>query len=227
MQGQDQKTLQLSIAQILAGALASVSAAIAASLFGVAGTLIGAALTSIVATVGGAIYMHSIERARARVRWRRNPRTGELIAEPAAPAAGAPRRTMRWLAAAAALMFLLAVGSLTAVEAVAKAPVARLLGRPAPAEADTTVAAVVRQVAPERPGRGDAGTGDAEATPEATATAAATSAPPGERPAATATTSSPKAAPTPTAPSKQAPQPAPAVDERPMPGAQPTPSVRR
>lgn len=35
-------------AQILAGALASISAAIIASTFGVAGTLIGAALTSVI-----------------------------------------------------------------------------------------------------------------------------------------------------------------------------------
>ena len=40
-----------------AGALAAVSAAVVASLFGVAGTVIGAAVASVVSTVGAALYV--------------------------------------------------------------------------------------------------------------------------------------------------------------------------
>ena len=55
--------LQLSAAQIITGALASVSAAVVASTFGVTGTLLGAALSSVVSTIAAALYSHSLERA--------------------------------------------------------------------------------------------------------------------------------------------------------------------
>src|SRR5918998_3183495 len=108
MQDQAKQAVQLSVAQVLAGALAAVSAAVVASTFGLAGTLIGAAVTSVVATVAGALYTHSLERARTRIRIRRNPRTGaleqELVPSPVAP------RAISWglVAGAAALVFALA-----------------------------------------------------------------------------------------------------------------------
>src|ERR671916_808240 len=89
MQDQAKTTVPLSVVQVLAGALAAVSAAVVASTFGLAGTLLGAAVTSVVATVAGALYTHSLERARARIRIRRDPQTGrlerELVPPPAAP----------------------------------------------------------------------------------------------------------------------------------------------
>ncbi len=64
-QGQQrQPALGLSVAQISSGALASVTAAVVASYFGISGTLIGAAITSVVATLGGALYKQSIEQAQ-------------------------------------------------------------------------------------------------------------------------------------------------------------------
>ena len=60
--------LSVSITQILASVLAAVSATVAASFFGVAGTVIGAALGSVISVVGGALYKHSIERTRDRLR---------------------------------------------------------------------------------------------------------------------------------------------------------------
>ena len=48
-----------------AGALAAVSAAVVASLFGVAGTVIGAAVASVVSTVGAALYGESLRRTNA------------------------------------------------------------------------------------------------------------------------------------------------------------------
>jgi hypothetical protein len=64
----EKKRLDLSTVQIGASALASVTSALAASVFGVAGTLIGAAVGSIVSTVAGAIYADSLRRAGQRVR---------------------------------------------------------------------------------------------------------------------------------------------------------------
>ena len=60
------KPLGLSVAQIAGGALAAVTAAVAASFLGVAGTLIGAALGSVVSSVAAAVYSTSLSRA-ARV----------------------------------------------------------------------------------------------------------------------------------------------------------------
>lgn len=62
------RTLDLSVSQVLAGALAAVSSAVAASYFGVAGTLLGAAFGSIFGTVATAVYKHSLSRTGAKVR---------------------------------------------------------------------------------------------------------------------------------------------------------------
>jgi hypothetical protein len=53
----------ISAAQVAGSALAAVSAAVVASFLGVGGTIIGAALGSIVASIGGAVYSHSFQRA--------------------------------------------------------------------------------------------------------------------------------------------------------------------
>lgn len=53
--------------QVCASTLASVSAAAVASIFGVAGTVVGAALASIVATVGSAFYSHGISRTSEKL----------------------------------------------------------------------------------------------------------------------------------------------------------------
>jgi hypothetical protein len=54
--------------QVLAGALAAITAAVLGSTMGVAGTVIGAGLASAVTTVGGALYMRSIQRTKDSVR---------------------------------------------------------------------------------------------------------------------------------------------------------------
>jgi hypothetical protein len=65
-QAEPAKPLGLSLTQIAGGALAAVTAAVAASYLGVAGTLVGAALGSVVSSVGAALYSTSLRRA-ARV----------------------------------------------------------------------------------------------------------------------------------------------------------------
>lgn len=206
MQEQERQTIQLSVAQVVAGALASVSAAVVASKFGLAGTLLGAAVTSVVATIGGALYRHSIERANARVRLRihRDPRTGALRRERLR--APQPHRRIAWgrLAGAVVLVFALALGLLTAVEVAAQAPMARLIGGDRPG-ASTTVGAVVRQVGSDLPAAVPAETTPTATAGEPTATTvpgvAPTATAPATKPARPTATSAPphKAAPTATA----------------------------
>jgi hypothetical protein len=58
----------LSATQLIATALAATTATIAASYLGVSGTVIGAALASVVSAVGNAVYGHSLRSTRDRVR---------------------------------------------------------------------------------------------------------------------------------------------------------------
>jgi hypothetical protein len=52
------------VAQIVATALAAVTAALLGSTLGVAGTVLGAGVASIVTTVGGEVYLRSLQRTR-------------------------------------------------------------------------------------------------------------------------------------------------------------------
>jgi hypothetical protein len=65
---EDRERFQLSAAQVAASSLAAMSAAVVCSYFGVAGTVIGTAVTSLVATIGSALYSYSLRRTRARLR---------------------------------------------------------------------------------------------------------------------------------------------------------------
>ncbi|NIH78243.1 hypothetical protein [Amycolatopsis viridis] len=70
-----EKKSGLSPAQVVASALAAVTAAFLGSTLGVAGTVIGAGIASVVTTVGSEIYLRSLRRTRAAAR-----RTAELLA---------------------------------------------------------------------------------------------------------------------------------------------------
>jgi hypothetical protein len=65
---EDRERIQLSAAQIAASSLAAVSAAVICSFFGVAGTVIGTAIASVLATTGSALYGYSLRRTKARLR---------------------------------------------------------------------------------------------------------------------------------------------------------------
>jgi hypothetical protein len=54
--------------QVLAGALAAVTAALIGSTMGVGGTVVGAGFASVISTVGGAVYLRSIQRTKESVR---------------------------------------------------------------------------------------------------------------------------------------------------------------
>jgi hypothetical protein len=139
----------LTVTQVVAGALAAVSAAVLASFFGVAGTVIGAALVSVVSTVGSALYSTSLSRTTERLR-----RTREApVPPPGAPAtrelppaldprrAPAPRRRPRWarVAAYAAAVFVVAMAVVTGIELVGQQPVSALVGGSDRGTSSTTI----------------------------------------------------------------------------------------
>src|SRR3712207_8069863 len=68
--------VQLSATQVAAGALAAVSSAVVASFFGLAGTLIGAALASVISTVSAALYSNSLQKTNEKLRRARGQLTG-------------------------------------------------------------------------------------------------------------------------------------------------------
>ncbi len=144
----------LSIAQVIAGALASVSAAVVASKFGVAGTIIGAAISSVTVTIGSVLYRRSIEGAHERVRTRYR-RSRNDVDEGGADFEYRvrPHRRLAWgaIAGGTVLVFVLAMGGLTAFETVARTSAARLMGQSS-GDARTTVGAVLQNVTPDESG---------------------------------------------------------------------------
>lgn len=127
---QSKKFLDLSMVQVMGGAAAAATAAFAGSYLGTVGTIIGAALASTVSAVAAAFYTASLRRtkelvrATERIRFRPGDRLPPVAAEldPAAEAvdaAAAPAsRRITWprVAAAAAAVFVIALGSITALE---------------------------------------------------------------------------------------------------------------
>lgn len=118
-------TLGITPAQVAGSALASVSGAFLASWLGVAGTLIGAALLSIVATIGSAAYTYSLRRGHEVVVRGRN---GRIVAT--APREPRPPwwRGLPWprVALASAAVLAIALVSLTAFEGLTGKPVSAL-----------------------------------------------------------------------------------------------------
>ncbi|HEX2075719.1 MAG TPA: hypothetical protein VHF92_18220 [Geodermatophilus sp.] len=176
----------LSAVQIAAGALAAVSAAVVASFFGVAGTLIGAALASVISTVSATLYGESLRRTNERLRQVRSRLTGQAGAparEPDAtrvlPTQLDPRRAPvkwrpRWprLAAGAVAVFALAMGIVTGVELIGQQPVSALVGGSS-ASGTTTIGALTNVAShrdrtpstPDSPTTPAPATSSAESTP--------------------------------------------------------------
>lgn len=142
----EQKTFDLSLTQVVGGALAAMTAAYLGSRMSVAGTVIGAALASIVAGVAGSLYTASLRHTRDRVRsvWtgRTNSTPTEVVvtrelsvpdwgqgatAASTAPAVAAANRPVplwrtgrlwKRIAVGAVATFALAVGAITGLELV-------------------------------------------------------------------------------------------------------------
>jgi hypothetical protein len=64
---EESRKLEINWVQAAAGALAAMSSAVLLSTVGVAGTLVGAAVGSVVVTLGNAVYSHYLQLSRERV----------------------------------------------------------------------------------------------------------------------------------------------------------------
>lgn len=138
---------ELSATQLVATALAAITATVAASYLGVAGTVIGAAVVSVMTAIGNAVYAHSLRTTHARVREAvptrvreavpaRRPPTSTTLTPPAAPER--PTSTFRevkverrggWQRAAfgAVALFVALLTVVTGVEIVTGRPISDLL----------------------------------------------------------------------------------------------------
>jgi hypothetical protein len=190
---------QLRVPKLLAGALAAVTAAVVASFFGVDGTLIGAAVGSILVALGEALYTRSLASAHTLARRSLLRRVGAGSAAGEDAAGTAHPQPLRWrrVTVAAVAAFGIAVGAITGMEAVAQQPLASLVGSRPPQAASTSVGAVVAGA-------------DRSASPTTRPPATSTTSPAGSAPTTTAppagpTTTAPGAAATTTAPAGTAP----------------------
>ena len=86
--------------KVIAGTLAAVTAAVLASVLGVAGTLVGAAVASLVGTVGQELYAQSLRRGYSRLR---DPRQSRVSASAATPGTVAPHHAAGGTASTAVL----------------------------------------------------------------------------------------------------------------------------
>jgi hypothetical protein len=186
---------QLRIPKLLAGALAAVSGAVVASFLGVEGTLIGAAMVSLLVAPAEALYTHSLASAHKVARRSLVRRVGEQAgaSEEGASEAGASQegasqaqpQPIRWqrVAVAAVLAFGIAVVAITGVETVANQPLASLFGSRSQQGGSTSVGVVVAGA-------------DRSAPPATRAPGTSTTSPAGPAP----TTTAPVGVPTTTAP---------------------------
>jgi hypothetical protein len=128
------RRIDLSVAQVAASALAAVVGAVLASELGVYGTIAGAAVVSIGATTGGAVFQHLFRRTGEQLRSaieatgepdRPEPRpAAELTSDWNEPQLVRARRRWTWktYAAASGMVFVLAMAPIVVVELVAGKP---------------------------------------------------------------------------------------------------------
>jgi hypothetical protein len=146
----------IDIPKTLAAALAAVCAAVAGSFLGVAGTLAGAAIASIIGTVGTEIYTRSLKRGAEKLQTytptfvKAPAAVGtppvEAATEEEAPSHTVPADSgggLRWkrIALIAGAVFVVAVGALSVVELVAQRSVASMVGHDS--SGTTTVSSVL------------------------------------------------------------------------------------
>ncbi|GAA2477071.1 hypothetical protein [Winogradskya humida] len=139
----------IQISKVVAGTLAAIAAAVLGSFLGVAGTLAGAALASVVGSVGTEIFNNSLKRgtktlqtvaptfirapaaigtpAVAAATEEDNPAhtvPDDAVVEDAAVPAVKPRQKIRWghIGLAAAVLFVLSMGTISVIEAFTKKP---------------------------------------------------------------------------------------------------------
>jgi hypothetical protein len=189
---------QLRVVKLLAGPLAAVTAAVVASFFGVDGTLIGAALGSILVALGEALYTRSLASAHTLARRSLARRVGQGAGGGEGAAGTVHPQRLRWrqVAVAAVAAFGIAVGAITGVEAVAQQPLASLVGSRPQQGASTSVGVVVA---------GADRSASPATRPPATSTTSPSGSAPTTAPFAGPTTTTPAAAATTTVPTGTVP----------------------
>jgi hypothetical protein len=123
---------EIRLSQLIAAALAAITAAFLGSRLGTAGTVIGAGVASLVSTVAGALYQHSLDRTSRTVR----SRVGHARPDdPAVPASAddtglvqppvTRARRPRWVVVVAltAVAFVIGMGAVTGVELLKNGPI--------------------------------------------------------------------------------------------------------
>ncbi|MFJ7068330.1 hypothetical protein [Streptomyces sp. NPDC101115] len=124
MPEEKKKRFDLSLPQVAGSALAAVLAAKLASTLGVYGTILGAGVISVIATCGGPLLQHLFKRTGEQMREATtatrpkarpsSPSYGEEFGEPTTH--GTRVRGWKRSAVAAAVVFLVAMGGITAYE---------------------------------------------------------------------------------------------------------------
>lgn len=152
----------IEISKVIAGTLAAITAAVVGSFLGVAGTLAGAAVASVVGSIGTEIYQRSLNKGAQRL----SAIAPSFVKAPAAvgtpPVAAAtedespshtvaPGRNIRWghVAIAATTLFVLAVGSLTVFELLAGKSLPAAVG--ASSTGRTSVSSILGDDSAEKP----------------------------------------------------------------------------
>jgi cytoskeletal protein RodZ len=221
----------IDISKTLAGALAAVCAAVLGSFLGVAGTLVGAAVASIVGTVGTEIYARYLNRGAKKLQtlaptFVKAPAAVGTPPVEAATEEESPSHTVpvedgskiRWgrIALIAGAVFVLAMGTIAVVELFAKQSVASMVGNSS--SGSSTIGSVLNGGggADEAPAPTTSTTPTDEAT---TPDDGAETTEPAEAPT-TGTTTGPTAEPTTETPTTDAPQQTPPpVEPQQDPGA--------
>jgi hypothetical protein len=119
---------ELSATQLVATALAAVTATVAASYLGVAGTVIGAAVVSVMSAIGNAVYAHSLRTTHARLR-STSPLSRTLERPKSVRDRGevAGRGPWQRVAFGAVALFVVLLTAVTGVEIVTGRPISDLL----------------------------------------------------------------------------------------------------
>jgi hypothetical protein len=226
---EETKGLGLSPTQVAAGAGASVTSTVIASTLGTAGTLIGAALASIVSTIAAALYAHSLNKGKEKITTVRIPRLNDQEAREGTqvmtvlpPVNGPkelpehldPRKGKRFdikldrrfwtkIALAAVGMFVLVMGIITGIELVGQKPVSSIVGNTETSRSTTIGAVTNSSSSSEIEEEQEAPASPTESTP-ATGTSSPTTEPEEEEESEATTSARPTTSPTatPTAPTE-------------------------
>jgi hypothetical protein len=142
-----QQKVEINVVQVVASALAAVSSAVLLSKVGVAGTVLGAAIGSVIVTVGAAVYSYSLQISRervqaaqaaalarmSRVRTGAETRSLDLEEQPSADTRPPWREALgrlpwKWIAAVTGAVFAIAMITILCFELIAGESVSSITG---------------------------------------------------------------------------------------------------